>query len=75
MARMSNLGKCGQQAEPGDRVLLEGVIDSVHDGFVMVKVDNTAPHAVPQRYDLVAIACCALEPKGPVPWQRPLAAQ
>ena len=64
-----------RQAKIGDRVLLQGVIESVHEGFVMVKVDHTAPHAIPQRYDLVAIWCSALEPGGPVPWQRPLAQQ
>jgi hypothetical protein len=51
-----------RQAEVGDRVLLGGVVDSVHDGFVMVKVDGTAPHAVPQRYDLVAVWNATLEP-------------
>jgi hypothetical protein len=58
-----------RQAKPGDRVVLEGVVESVHDGFMMVKVDHTAPHAIPQRYDLVAIQGSALEPEGPVPWQ------
>lgn len=47
---------------PGDRVLLWGTVESVHDGFVMVRVDDAAPHAVPQRYDLAAVRRTASEP-------------
>jgi hypothetical protein len=51
------------ETKAGDRVLLRGVIESVHDGFVIVKVDQTAPHAIPQRYDCVAVWSSALEPE------------
>jgi hypothetical protein len=49
---------------PGDRVLLWGTVESVHDGFVMVRVDGAAPRAVPQRYDLVAVRSTASEDRG-----------
>lgn len=54
--RVTEAGRAARQAERGDRVLLGGVVDSVHDGFVMVEVDQAAPHAVPQRFGLVAVA-------------------
>jgi hypothetical protein len=50
--------------EAGDRVLLRGTVESVHDGFAMVRVDDSAPHAIPQRYDLVAVRPAALEHAG-----------
>jgi hypothetical protein len=59
---MAGMENGGRQPDPGDRVLLWGTVESVHDGFVMVRVDGTAPHAVPQRYDLVAVRPAALEP-------------
>lgn len=61
---MSNGTAPELRLESGDRVLLRGVIESVHDGFVMGRVDSTAPHAIPQRYDLVAVWSNALEPEG-----------
>lgn len=57
-------GGCVCEPRSGDHVYLRGVIESVHDGFAMVKVDHAAPHAIPQRYDLVAV-----DRKGLEPWQ------